>query len=175
MMHLNCYFGATFSLLVLVPRGFCWAKTKNRVLTGIKSPKKLGGIRNDDQFDTEQLHGRHMNIIWWGYHNPEAPRIFSVSQHWADTCMLTERCIIFLTKTWMNVSTLGRIPKSGTFCLACFNLSKFRKSAPTFRNRADIRKLANQNKPNKWFRILVSRPVSMTLPLHSIVTKSVCV
>ncbi len=56
--------------------------------------------------------------------------------------------------------TLDGIPKSGTFCSACFDLSKFRKSAPMFRLHICPRQnLVNQNKPNKRFRILVSHPV----------------
>ncbi len=38
----------------------------------------------------------------------------------------------------LGTFTLGGIPKTGTFCLACFDLSKFRKSAPMFRKYAEL-------------------------------------
>ncbi len=46
---------------------------------------------------------------------------------------------IFQTSVRVWCCTLGGIPKSRTFCLACFDLSKFRKSAPMFRNLLHFR------------------------------------
>ncbi len=68
---------------------------------------------------------------------------------------------------------LGGIPKSGTFCLACFDLSKFRKSAPVFQNLLHFRESEcvhlekvdwNKNKQSRYPELGQSKQAKQKVP-----------
>ncbi len=62
----------------------------------------------------------------------------------------------------VTMLTLGGIPKSGTFCLVCFDwpISAYSEIGADSGTLEQISGTwSNQNKPNKRFRILVSHPV----------------
>ena len=94
------------------------------------------------------------STIWW---------LYTIFSHLMP--ILSHVCFIIFNITLKLVHekncnfSLGGIPKSGTFCLLCFDQASSGICSILDGHTTDIRNLVNQNKPNKRFRILVSHPV----------------